>query len=269
MYYSNGKSKEAELYPNIMKKEDTKELSSIINLLNSTSSPNEKIGLNLQYRQVKLPQKIINDLKERKTRAQKYLENEKKDENNINIIALYEENKSKEEQYKRDKLIENNNLEKNIKKLNSEENNLMQEIENIQNNLKNLSQKINIIKSEKERIQNSIRKFKLDEIKISENFAETKEKNNKKLKELEKLKNVENIMKEKKNIKEEELIIKKFLCYKCKVQPRIFYYSSCEHLALCKNCYVHTEHPKCPICLRENNQFIIKVILEKTNNDYI
>ena len=55
MYYSIGKSKEAEQYPRIISKEEIKELSSIIKLFNSSSVQNEKIGLNLQYYQVKPP----------------------------------------------------------------------------------------------------------------------------------------------------------------------------------------------------------------------
>ena len=58
MYYSKTNSKEAEQFRNIMNKEDTKELSSIISSLNSTSSQKENIGLNLQYRQVKLTMSI-------------------------------------------------------------------------------------------------------------------------------------------------------------------------------------------------------------------
>jgi hypothetical protein len=82
MYHSLGKSKEDEQFPYIMSKEDTKELSSIINLLNASSPENEKIGLNLQYRQVKIPQTIYNQLNQRKLNCKNYLENEEKDINN-------------------------------------------------------------------------------------------------------------------------------------------------------------------------------------------
>ena len=89
MYYSKTNSKEAEQFPNIMNKEDTKELSSIISSLNSTSSQKENIGLNLQYRQVKLSMSIYESLKQRKKNTQKILEEEKKDQNIIDILSLY------------------------------------------------------------------------------------------------------------------------------------------------------------------------------------
>ena len=199
MYYSNNRIKEEEKFPNIMTKEDTKELSSIINLLNSKSNPDEKIGLNLQYRQVKLPKNIYILLKERKKNSQNYLEKEKKDANIKSIIAQYEENKSIEEQYIRGKKFEIDSLDKKIKKLNE----------------------------------------------------------------------LKTYLKEKKQVNEDEINIKKMLCYECKNQPRIYYYAKCQHLALCENCYAKMkQNSKCPIC-NENNELVVKVYLENTNDEYI
>ena len=80
MYYSSTRAKELEKFPNIMPKEDLKELSSIINLLNSTANPDEKIGLNLQYRQLKVPEKTLLLIEENIKNANRYLKNEIKDE---------------------------------------------------------------------------------------------------------------------------------------------------------------------------------------------
>ena len=74
MNFSNKRTKEEENFPNIMTKEDTKELSNIINLLNSkTDNPDEKIGLNLQYRLIKIPENIYNKIKERNSNSKNYL----------------------------------------------------------------------------------------------------------------------------------------------------------------------------------------------------
>ena len=267
MYYSLGKSKESEQYPRIMSKEDTKELSSIINLLNSSSAENEKIGLNLQYRQVKIPQTIYNALNQRRLNCKNYLENEKKDKNNNDIIDLYEENKSAEENFIRSKMFEIENLEKKIKKLNSEEAQLIQEIDNGKNNLKNLSQKLNLIQNENEKIKNFIKSNESEEKNMQIKIKEIQEQNIKQKEKLENLKNVEKYTKEKQRIKEEESKIKKMLCYKCKSQPRIVYYSVCEHLALCKNCHAEAGYNlKCPIC-KLDNEFVFNVDLGKNDNN--
>ena len=269
MYHSLGKSKEDEQFPYIMSKEDTKELSSIINLLNASSPENEKIGLNLQYRQVKLPQTIYNQLNQRKLNCKNYLENEEKDINNVNILDLYEENKSAEEQFIRGKIFEIENLDKKIKKLNSEETQLQQEIDNGRINLQNLSKELNTIKEENEKIKNFIKSNATEEKNMQNKIMELQEHNNKQIKKLNNLKNVEEFAKEKKRIKEEEIKIKKMLCYKCKSQPRIVYYSKCKHLALCKNCIAKMENEaKCPIC-SEVSELIIKVKFENYDDESI
>ena len=256
--------KDSEYFQKIMTKEDTKELSSIINLLNS-KSPDEKIGLNLQYRQIKIPQSIYNSLKERKLKAQKFLENEKTEQNNINIISLYEDNKAREEQYIREHMINMENIEKKIRKLNHEENDILQEIENIKNNIYNLSQKYNNLKIELEKSKNFISLNQVEEKKIHEKINEMKEKKKKKKKIIENKKLYEKYNEEKKKIKEEEIKIKKMLCVKCQSQPRIYYYTGCKHLALCKNCYVHSNNAKkCPICSKIS-ELLIKVNIEKPN----
>ena len=55
MKYGKDKQKDNEEFPKVMNREDTKELVSIIENINSQAEPNAKIGLNLQYRQVKIP----------------------------------------------------------------------------------------------------------------------------------------------------------------------------------------------------------------------
>ena len=246
MYYSNNRIKEEEKFPNIMTKEDTKELSSIINLLNSKSNPDEKIGLNLQYRQVKLPKNIYILLKERKKNSQNYLEKEKKDANIKSIIAQYEENKSIEEQYIRGKKFEIDSLDKKIKKLNLEEIELSQEVNNF-----------------------NIKASELEEKNMKNRISELEEKNRINYNKIKKLNELKTYLKEKKQVNEDEINIKKMLCYECKNQPRIYYYAKCQHLALCENCYAKMkQNSKCPIC-NENNELVVKVYLENTNDEYI
>lgn len=274
MYYSKTNSKEAEQFPNIMNKEDTKELSSIISSLNSTSSQKENIGLNLQYRQVKLPMSIYESLKQRKKNTQKILEEEKKDQNIIDILSLYEDNKSTEEQYKRGKMLESENLDKKIKKLNSEENELLLEAENFKNNANTLNQKIKSINDDKDKICNNIMMNELEQKNNNDKIMELQTKIETKIRSNENHKNFEKYLEEQKKIKEKQNYIKTKLCYKCKQQPRIYYYSLCNHLVLCRNCYSNNNNNNgnniiCPIC-SEVSELIIKVNLRKSDtSEYI
>ena len=274
MYYSKTNSKEAEQFPNIMNKEDTKELSSIISSLNSTSSQKENIGLNLQYRQVKLPMSIYESLKQRKKNTQKILEEEKKDQNIIDILSLYEGNKSTEEQYKRGKMLESENLDKKIKKLNSEENELLLEAENFKNNANTLNQKIKSINDDKDKICNNIMMNELEQKNNNDKIMELQAKIETKIRSNENHKNFEKYLEEQKKIKEKQNYIKTKLCYKCKQQPRIYYYSLCNHLVLCRNCYSNNNNNNgnniiCPIC-SEVSELIIKVNLRKSDtSEYI
>lgn len=274
MYYSKTNSKEAEQFPNIMNKEDTKELSSIISSLNSTSSQKENIGLNLQYRQVKLPMSIYESLKQRKKNTQKILEEEKKDQNIIDTLSLYEDNKSTEEQYKRGKMLENENLDKKIKKLNSEENELLLEAENFKNSANTLNQKIKSINDDKDKICNNIMMNELEQKNNNDKIMELQTKIETKIRSNENHKNFEKYLEEQKKIKEKQNYIKTKLCYKCKQQPRIYYYSLCNHLVLCRNCYSNNNNNNgnniiCPIC-SEVSELIIKVNLRKSDtSEYI
>ena len=274
MYYSKTNSKEAEQFPNIMNKEDTKELSSTISSLNSTSSQKENIGLNLQYRQVKLPMSIYESLKQRKKNTQKILEEEKKDQNIIDTLSLYEDNKSTEEQYKRGKMLESENLDKKIKKLNSEENELLLEAENFKNNANTLNQKIKAINDDKDKICNNIMMNELEQKNNNDKIMELQAKIETKIRSNENHKNFEKYLEEQKKIKEKQNYIKTKLCYKCKQQPRIYYYSLCNHLVLCRNCYSNNNNNNgnniiCPIC-SEVSELIIKVNLRKSDtSEYI
>ena len=274
MYYSKTNSKEAEQFPNIMNKEDTKELSSIISSLNSTSSQKENIGLNLQYRQVKLPMSIYESLKQRKKNTQKILEEEKKDQNIIDTLSLYEDNKSTEEQYKRGKMLENENLDKKIKKLNSEENELLLEAENFKNSANTLNQKLKSINDDKDKICNNIMMNELEQKNNNDKIMELQTKIETKIRSNENHKNFEKYLEEQKKIKEKQNYIKTKLCYKCKQQPRIYYYSLCNHLVLCRNCYSNNNNNNgnniiCPIC-SEVSELIIKVNLRKSDtSEYI
>ena len=270
MNYSNKRTKEEENFPNIMTKEDTKELSNIINLLNSKSdNPNEKIGLNLQYRQVKLPKSIFLKIKERKKKSQQYLEKEKKDPDFLNIKKQYDENKSKEENYIRNKDFETECLDKNLKLLNKEENQLIQEVNNYKSKLNDISEKINSTQRERDIIKNNIKQIESDEKNLNEKISELDKINKINYDKINNLNEYKTYLKEKKEVDEDEINIKKMLCFECQEQPRIYYYSKCQHLALCENCYIkRKQNSQCPIC-NEISEFLVKVSLEKSNEEYI
>ena len=261
MYYSSTRAKELEKFPNIMPKEDLKELSSIINLLNSTANPDEKIGLNLQYRQLKVPEKTLLLIEEKIKNANRYLKNEIKDENIQRINRTYEDNKSKEEIFIRNKEIEKDNLDKTIKKLNLEEVGLSQEYENINNRLYNLDENMNAIRKDNEKIKNSIKSMENERKNLENKISELEVQNKINYDKKKKLNELNAYLKEQKELKEEEENIKEMLCYKCKSQPRIYYYSECKHLALCKDCFETIEKNTCPIC-KNNNELVMKVLLE-------
>lgn len=66
--YGKEKQKDGEQFPKVMTKQDKDELVSIINKLNSGVEPKDKIGFNIQYRQVKIPANIYFSLKKEKER---------------------------------------------------------------------------------------------------------------------------------------------------------------------------------------------------------
>ena len=72
-------------------------------------------------------------------------------------------------------------------------------------------------------------------------------------------KNFEKYLEEQKKIQEKQNYIKTKLCYKCKQQQMIYYYSLCNHLVLCRNCYSN-----------KVSELIIKVNLRKSDtSEYI
>ena len=266
MNFSNKRTKEEENFPNIMTKEDTKELSNIINLLNSkTDNPDEKIGLNLQYRLIKIPENIYNKIKERNSNSKNNFEKAKKDPEFLSIKKEYDENKSKEELYIRGKDYEIDCLDKNIKQLHKKENELIQQVNNFKTKLDDLSQKITSTQRERDTIKNNIKQFELDAKNMKEKIAELDEINKINYEKIKKKNEYKNYLKEKKEVDEDEANIKKLLCFECQKQPRIIYYSKCQHLALCENCYNKgKQNSECPIC-HEISELIVKVSLEKTN----
>ena len=252
--------KEKEQFPKVMTKEDTKELLSIIESLNSKLSPEDKIGFNLQYRQVKIPNNVLQELKKRKAESVKAIDKEKMDE----VLFLYEKNKSEDEQIKRAKLIEIENLDKTLKRLNTEEAELIRENENIKFNKNNLQQRTNdmknLINRRKKEYDKKVEELeKMKELsKELDSIHQEKSKINKDWEEF------EIYIKKREKIQKAENDLKSKLCILCFEQIRMIYYSFCGHLSLCKKCYSKTNkyEKKCPICF-EKSELVVKILDEK------
>ena len=152
MNYGTDKQKENEECPKVMTKEDTKEIISIVETLNRGKDPKDKIGLNLQYRQIKLLSNVYFSLKNRKNKKLNNSDKEKEE----NILSIYEKNKSEEEQFNHRQLLEIENLNKKLKNINQEEIEMSREYEIITNNILNLRSKIDNLRNEKERTSNFV-----------------------------------------------------------------------------------------------------------------
>ena len=256
-YGGKEKQKDNEQFPKIMTREDTQELISLIETLNRNAEPKDKIGLNLQYRQVKIPANIYNSLKNRKNESLKLLEKEKID----SIQSTYEDNKSKEEQFNRGKLLEIENINKKLKKLNAEEAELARDYDSIMNNINRIKYKTYILRSEKEESYKFIVKNENEEKKLKEELNNLQSKYDEKIKKQQIYKDLDEYIERNNKIKNDENKLKELLCYKCKKKLRKIYYSGCKHLALCKECYSTDKmyEKKCPICFKIS-ELVIKIL---------
>ena len=259
MNYGKDKQKENEQFPKVMTKEDTKELVSIIETLNSQAEEKDKIGLNLQYRQLKLPSKMYFSLKTRKNQHFLYQDKEKEE----NILSEYEKNKSKEEQFNRRQILEIEKLNKKLKKINQEEIEMNREADNIMINITNLENKIDNIRNEKDKNCNYVLAKEIEVRQYAEELEKLNSEYDKKLNEHEKLKEFEKYIEEKEELLKEEEKIKKLLCHICHSKKRLIYYTGCKHLSLCKKCYSeHGEFEKrCPIC-HKISELVVKILEE-------
>ena len=152
-------------------------------------------------------------------------------------------------------------------KLKLEEAKLNQESENARNSLINSNAELENVKEEKNRIQNYINNNKTEGKKLEEKIAEIQEINIKKMKKKENLKSLERYRNERNRAKEDDYQIKKLLCVKCNEHPRDYFYTKCQHLALCKNCYIKANNSECPIC-KQKSELVMKVLIKRDNNDY-
>ena len=259
MNYLKDKIKENEQFPKVITKEDTKELISIIESLNSKLSPQDKIGFNLQYRQVKLPSNVFQELKKRKSESMKIIDKEKVDKINL----LYEKNKSKDEQINRAKLLEIENLEKNLKKLNREEADILRECENSTLNLSNLRTKTNNMRYELRERNKEYDKKESEYNNDNTQFNETEKYYQEILNKREEKSVLENYRKKKFKVEKEEKELKRMLCHACQGEKKMIYYSACRHLSLCKKCYSkYNKYEKnCPIC-NKISELILKITEE-------
>lgn len=259
MNYGKDKQKENEDFPKVMTKEDTKELISIIETINSQADPKDKIGLNLQYRQLKLPSNVYFALKNRKNMQLKNTDKEKEEK----ILSEYEKNKSLEEQYNRRQLLEIEHLNKILKKLNQEEVEMSREFDNITNNITNLKNKTEILRNEKDKNINSVLEKEIEVRQCAEELERLKNECEFQLNEHEKMKEYEKLVEEKEKLNKDEENIKKILCHNCHTKKRVIYYTGCKHLSLCKKCYSeHKEFEKrCPIC-HKISELVVKILEE-------
>ena len=256
-YSNREKQKDNEQFPKIMTKEDTKELISLVETLNKNAEPKDKIGLNLQYRQVKIPSDIYHSLKNRKNDSLKSLEKEKIEK----IESLYEENKSKEEQFNRRMQLEIEKYDKKLKKLNAEEAELGLDYDGIMTNIAHIRNDTEKLRNEKEESYNFILKNENEEKKLKEELEKLQKNYEEKILKQQIFKDFDEYIERNNKIINEEKKVKELLCFKCKMKLRKIYYSGCKHLALCKECYSNNKkyEKKCPIC-SQISELVIKIL---------
>lgn len=253
MSYSREKKKENEQFPKVMTKEDTRELISVIESLNSKLDQEDKIGINLQYRIVKLSSFVLNYLKQRKMESSKCKEKEK--EKGENILNIYEKNKSEEEQFNRRQSLELEKLNKKLKLLKAEEEDIDSEIKKIETNIDNYNIKTNKLRVEEDKINNIIVQKEIEAKQIEEELINVENEYEKNRDCLERWEEYEKYIDRKEKINHEEEKINKMLCCKCNKNIKTIYYSKCKHLALCKKC---PYSQRCPLCSK-NSEFVVKV----------
>ena len=248
MFHSKDNQYQNEQFPTIMSKEDTRDLLSIIETINSNEDQNTKIGLNLQFRHLRIPEKILKSLIDRKNEVKNIKSKEK--ENNANILNIYEENKNNEEDYEREKSFDIERMDKEIKQYNIEEAELDSEIEKIVQNISDLKNKTNIIRYENDKRNKFIMKNEIEVKKMEELIDNLNKEYDEKLNKSEAWKEFKNFIKKKEEINNEEKTIKNMFCVICKGEKRKIYYLGCQHLVLCKKCYGANKkyEKKCPIC---------------------
>ena len=257
MNYSKEKIKDKEQFPKIMTKEDTKELISVIDSLNSKLSPEDHIGFNLQFRQVKIPINVLQELKNRKIESMKTMGEEEINETNI----IYEKYKSEDEKIRRVKLIEFENLDKSIKKLNTEEIELFRENENKRANINKLKDRVNIMRSQLITRKEEYNKKYKELQNLVEYSKELESILQKKMKVSQDWYKFENFVKKREKINKSEYDLKKKLCFLCHEEIKMIFYTGCGHLALCKKCYsqTHKYEKKCPICFVKS-ELVVKIL---------
>ena len=260
--YGKEKQKDAEQFPKVMTKKDKDELVSIINKLNSGVEPKDKIGFNIQYRQVKIPANIYFSLKKKKKDYNQILDKEKK---NI-ILTQFEENKSIEENFERKKSLEIEDLNKKIKKLNNEYSDLIRDKEIISNNSINTDNITKKLREDIDKIKSKIEIYQSEVNKSNQEYYKLLKEKDEKTERQEVLNCLEKYIKDKMLLIEEQKRIKKMLCYKCESKVRMIFYCGCSHLALCKDCYRENKifEKKCPIC-HKISELVVKILEENKN----
>ena len=260
--YGKEKQKDGEQFPKVMTKQDKDELVSIINKLNSEVEPKDKIGFNIQYRQVKIPANIYFSLKKKKKDYNQTLDKEKK---NI-ILTKFEENKSIEENFERKKSLEIEDLNKKIKKLNNEYADLIRDKEIISNNSMNTDNTTKKLREDIDKIKSKIDIYQSEVNKSNQEYYKLLKEKDEKMERQEVLNCLEKYIKDKMLLIEEQKRIKKMLCYKCGSRVRMIFYCGCSHLALCKDCYRENKifEKKCPIC-HKISELVVKILEENKN----
>ena len=248
MFHSKDGQYQNDQFPTIMSKDDTRELLSIIETINSNEDQTNKIGLNLQFRHLRIPEKILQSLIDRKNEVKSIKTKEK--ENSENILNIYEDNKNMVEDYEREKYFDIERMDKEIKQYNKEEGELDREMEQIIKDISDLKAKTNNIRYENDKKNKFIMKNEIEAKKMEENIDNLNKEYDEKLNKTEAWKEFKNYIKKKEEINNEEKTIKNMFCVLCKAQKRKIYYLGCQHLVLCKKCYGSNKkyEKKCPIC---------------------
>lgn len=248
MSYPKDTQYENDQFPTILSKEDTRELLSIIETINSNEDQKNKIGLNLQFRQLRIPEKILQSLIDRKNEVKNL---KTKDKEIIEkILNIYDDNKNNVEIYEREKNFDIERMDKEIKQYNMEESELDSEIEKTIKKIKDVKDNTNEIRYENDNRNKYIMKNEIEVKTMEENIDILNKEYDAKLNKSEAWKELKNYIKNKEKINTEEKAVKNLFCVICKREKRKIYYLGCQHLALCKKCYSENKkyEKKCPIC---------------------
>lgn len=268
---------EPEEFPKVMGKQEKEELYSIMDKINreNEKTGKGKIGINFQYSQIKVPISILKEMEDKIKEYNKIIIKEEKEEDNSITNStneskkLFTENKRKEEQLVRKHRINLADIDKNIHKINNEEQKIKLKLNSITTNINEYKENMKKTRNE----QNEISKEKNDNFDIVSGLEKVINKSQIEIEEKGKKKKfnerIIDIYEKKKNLKEKGNLVRKNLCYACHKEIRKMLYLGCLHLAICYSCFNKNKKKfidKCPICSKKS-EMTIGVDYKKKDDD--